>query len=130
MADGKKVFLFCQCVSIKTFITRLVSTSFVIFDDQSALLNWILNWIPEAYLEPGQPNRQLPVQNYTRNTRTRCEICLKSTIKTPERPVSLLLTLNIFQNLFYCFIVNFEHVIDSWLVKGLSHFSPDMWPII
>ena len=55
---------------------------------------------------------------------------LKSTIKTPERRVSLLLTLNIFQNLFYCFIVNFEHVIASWLVKGLSHFSLDMWPII
>ena len=42
-----------------------------------------------------------------RNTRTRCEICLKLTIKTPERRqlhgvvlVSLLLTLSIFHNLF------------------------------
>ena len=43
-----------------------------------------------------------------RNTRARCEICSKLTIKTPERHqwrhlVSLLLTLNIFYNLFYCF---------------------------
>ena len=29
------------------------------------------------------PNRQLHVNN--RNNRTRCEICLKLTIKTPER---------------------------------------------
>ena len=39
-----------------------------------------------------------------RITRTRCEICSKLTIKTPERRrvvlVSLLLTLNIFQTLF------------------------------
>ena len=40
-----------------------------------------------------------------RNTRTRCKICPKLTIKTPERHhwcrlVSLLLTLNIFHTLF------------------------------
>ena len=41
-----------------------------------------------------------------RNTRTRCEICLKLTIKTPERRppgivlVSLLLALHIFHTLF------------------------------
>ena len=38
-----------------------------------------------------------------RNTRTRCEICSKLTIKTPERRqwlASLLLTLNIFHTLF------------------------------
>ena len=39
-----------------------------------------------------------------RNTRTRCEICSKLTIKMPERIlVSLLLTLNIFHFLFKCF---------------------------
>ena len=36
-----------------------------------------------------------------RNTRARCEICSKLTIKMPERVlVSLLLTLNIFHTLF------------------------------
>ena len=34
------------------------------------------------------------------NTRTRCEICSKLTIKTPERRQALLLTLNIFHTLF------------------------------
>ena len=40
-----------------------------------------------------------------RNTTTRCEICSKLTIKTPERrhPVPLLITFNIFHTLFYCF---------------------------
>ena len=53
-----------------------------------------------------------PIGNYmfkvkNRNTRTRCKICSKLTIKTPEqrqwsrRDVSLLLTLNIFHTLFY-----------------------------
>ena len=36
-----------------------------------------------------------------RNNRTRCEICSKLTIKTPE--VSLLLTLSIFHTMFLCF---------------------------
>ena len=36
------------------------------------------------------------------NPRTRCEICSKLTIKTPEQH-HLLLTLNIFYSLFYCF---------------------------
>ena len=46
---------------------------------------------------------QLKVNN--RNTRARCEICLKLTLKTPERrhwhrSVSLSLNLNIFHTLF------------------------------
>ena len=40
-----------------------------------------------------------------RNTTTRCEICSKLTTKMPIDvvPVSLLLTLNIFHTLLYCF---------------------------
>ena len=38
-----------------------------------------------------------------RNTRTRCKICSKLTLKIPERRQSLLLTLNIFHTLFQCF---------------------------
>ena len=43
-----------------------------------------------------------------RNSRERCEICSKLTIKTPEerhsrRPGVLLLTLNIFYTFFWCF---------------------------
>ena len=54
-----------------------------------------------------------PAGNYlfkvnNRNTRTRFEICSKSTIKTLEQRqwlvlVSLLLTLNIFRTFFQCF---------------------------
>ena len=36
-------------------------------------------------LQCQKPNRQLHVQSNSRNTRTRCEICSKLTIKTPER---------------------------------------------
>ena len=42
-----------------------------------------------------------------RNTTTRCETCSKLTIKTLERCVSLLLTLNIFYTLPSVSIVNF-----------------------
>ena len=50
--------------------------------------------------------RSYPFGNYmfqvtNRNTRTRCEICSKVTIKTPDVVlVSYLLTLNIFHSLF------------------------------
>ena len=58
-----------------------------------------------------------------RNTITRCEICSKLIIKTPEQRqcvilVSLLLTLNIFHTLFY---VNFEHVIAGWDTQGKDY---------
>ena len=56
---------------------------------------------------------RIPAGNYmfkvnNRNTRTKSEICSKLTIKIPKRhhwrrSVSLLLTLNIFHSLFYCF---------------------------
>ena len=39
-----------------------------------------------------------------RNTRTRCEICSKLTIKIPERHCVVLVS----------YIVNFEHVIAGW----------------
>ena len=46
-----------------------------------------------------------------RNTRTRCKICLKLTIKIPEQRQYL----KIFHTLFYCVsIVNLEHVIAGW----------------
>ena len=59
----------------------------------------------QPFINPNEPlskpSRQLLVQVNNRNTRTRCEICSKLTIKTPERRlVSLLLTLNIFHTLF------------------------------
>ena len=59
------------------------------------------------------------VLKVNKNTRTRCEICSKLTIKTPERQndaigavlVFLLLTLNIFHTCSSVYTVNFEHVI-------------------
>ena len=49
-----------------------------------------------------------------RNTRTRCEICSKLTMKTPER-----------QQLrrFGIFIVNFEHILHLFLVFLLLLFE-------
>ena len=47
------------------------------------------------FLSSVYPGRHLPVSN--RNTRTRCEICSKLTIKTPERRSGV-------------FIINFEHI--------------------
>ena len=51
----------------------------------------------------------LKVKN--RNTRTRCEICLKLTIKAGVVLVSLLLTFTPCSNVS---IVNVEHVIADW----------------
>ena len=63
----------------------------------------------ERVIQQRNPN---PAGNYmfkvnNRNSRTRCEICSKLTIKIPER-----------RQLRRCgiFIVNFEHIIDSWVV--------------
>ena len=50
--------------------------------------------------------KSLPVQSQKINTRKRCEICSKLTIKTTSKDVvivSLLLSWNIFHNFFYCF---------------------------
>ena len=62
--------------------------------------------------------KRYPAGNYkfkvnNRNTRTRCEMCSKLTIKKPERAngivlVSLLLTLNIFHTFSSVSIVNFQ----------------------
>ena len=46
-------------------------------------------------------NKHLPVQSQHGNTRKRCEICSKLTIKASERRIWLG---------FYVFIVNFEHI--------------------
>ena len=53
-----------------------------------------------------------------RNTRTRCEICSKLTIKTMDNGVvlvSLLLTLNNFPPCSGVSIANFEHVNVDWV---------------
>ena len=57
-------------------------------------------------LERGHPVGIYLLKVNNRNTRARCEICSKLTIKTPERrqwPCSS------------DFIVNFEHVIAGWV---------------
>ena len=51
-----------------------------------------------------------PLKVNNRNTKTRCEICSKLTLKTPERRHWSRSTV---------FTVNFEHVIASW-VKTLA----------
>ena len=67
--------------------------------------NGTLVWNRFNFLWNPTGNYMLKVNNG--NTRTRCEICSKLTIKTPEshhcRRSGVLLTLNIFHTLFLCF---------------------------
>ena len=64
----------------------------------------ILKWNELNYSLCSTSNYMFKVNN--RNTRTRCELCSKLTIKTPQNDaigvvlVSLLLTLNVFHSLF------------------------------
>ena len=53
-----------------------------------------------------------------RNTRKRCEMCLKLIIKTPEQRQWL--TLNLFHTVFKCFYCNFEHVMAGWVYKDIT----------
>ena len=49
------------------------------------------------------------------NSKIKCKICSNLTIQLPEvNLVSLLLTLNVFDTLFYCFFADFEHVNGGW----------------
>ena len=49
------------------------------------------------------------------NNRIKCEICSKLTIELSDVVlVSLLLTLNVFDTLFYCFFADLEHVNGGW----------------
>ena len=62
----------------------------------------------QSWENGNEPGGYLPTKMINRNTRTCCKIWLKLTIKTPEpnqwrHLVSLLLTLNRFGTLFYCF---------------------------
>ena len=65
--------------------------------------------------------------NYLKNVRTRCETCLKLTIKTPEQPhwrhsCVFIVNLNIFHTFFSASIVDFEHVNVSWLIYSTFKF--------
>ena len=59
--------------------------------------------------------KQLPVQSNNRNTRKKCEIYSKLTIKHQNGVgrVSFLLTLNIFLSFFIVSLIDFEQVIVS-----------------
>ena len=68
-----------------------------------------------------------------RNTKTRCEICSKLTIKIPERLLSLLLTLNIyFTPCSSVSIDNFEQVNAGWaaemrVIRNPSKANDTVW---
>ena len=82
------------------FRTRFIKNIF------ARLFLWLWSFIPAGiYL----------LKVNTRNTRTRCEICLKLTIKIPKRR--------------QCrrsgnFILNFEHVIAGWDVSKSTYSKP------
>ena len=61
-----------------------------------------------------------------RNTRKRCEISSKFAINTPEHLDVVLVSLSLTLTIFYTFfIVNFEHVIVSWM--SCFYYSCKLW---
>ena len=62
------------------------------------------------YLKLSFPSQHVPAESYQRNTRTRCEICSKLTIKTPERCHWRTCCTRCSSVSF----VNFEHVNAGW----------------
>ena len=48
------------------------------------------------------------------NSRTKREICSALTIEAPDILEPLLLTLDIFDTIFYSFFVDFEHINGRW----------------
>ena len=66
-----------------------------------AILSGFKIWILSFWVGVLQRSRHLPAQINNRNTRTRCEICSKLTIKTPDRSQ---------QHRSGVFIVNFEQI--------------------
>ena len=71
--------------------------------------------------------------NY-RNTRTRCEICSKLTIKTQERRqwhgfgVFDVNFEHILQLVLVFLLINIEHVITDWVRTLLIHLMSTKWP--
>ena len=61
----------------------------------------------ENHFQESLPSQHLLVQSNSRNTRKKCEICSKLTIKTPERRHWHSSTV---------LIVNFEHISHLFLV--------------
>ena len=70
-------------------------------------LEWFRTWKFKGFKDMQHPVDIYLLKVYNRNTRARCEICLKLTTNSLDDNVvflvSLLLTLNIFHILFYCF---------------------------
>ena len=101
------------CADYVLWIWRVFFLFFLIIRAKYRNISLARNLIYRIYLWNSHPRNstyvknkkslwKIPAGNYVlkvnnRNTRTKCEICLKLTIKTP---VSLLLTLNIFHTLF------------------------------
>ena len=84
--------------AINYFRTKLHYKSFAEF--------WICHWIP---------SRHSPLKVSNRNTRTRCQICSKWTIRTPERhrwrhSGVFIVNCEYISHPVLVFIVNFEHV--------------------
>ena len=93
----------------------------------------IIAWCWHWWVKQERNQRIFPANIYlfnvnNRNTRKRCEICSKLTIKTPERRqwrlMFSLLTLNMFHIFSIVSIVDFEQVKVSWVVhSALSIFK-------
>ena len=111
---------FCKKHHVLMNLSPLADISYWERSALSHLIRVLLNILSQHHLINAGPKvvPMNPANNYmfkvnNKNTRSRCEICSKLTIKTPERRhendvngfvlVFLLLTLNIFHTLLQCF---------------------------
>ena len=107
-STNELVFLCFQGVWLRRFVRKWFKDCFCCQTIQIQVLSFLLfiklgrhQW---ALIYDPYGNHMFKVNN--RNTRTRCEICSKLTIKTSERRLvsfwCLIVDLNIFHTLFYC----------------------------
>ena len=81
--------------------------------------NWLCQIIKKWIAKMQRHSRHLPALNCNRNTRTRCEICSKLTIMTPERRQ---------WRRYGVFTVNFEHISHLVLVFILFTLKMQLLP--
>ena len=106
---------FSPCEFRETFSNKIISCN----NYKLLLLNWRHTNKCSIYSARFNPVGIYLLKVNNRNTRTRCEICSKLTIKTPERrqlrrSSVFIVNFEHISHLASVSIVNFEHVIADW----------------
>ena len=115
--------LWQKSVALENVSSNRVTLSLLIINCQSLKVTlewWNIDDISKFFCINCYPAGNCMFKVNDRNTRTRCDICSKLTIKTPERcqwcrRCVLLLTLNIVTPCSSVSIVNFEQANTGWV---------------